>query len=67
MKSELCLFYLDNSTLGDCKEDILHDLEVVEREGAEVGLHLNHQKSEVIHADNDTRGAVHLRFKEHRW
>ena len=65
LKSELCLFYLDDVTLGGCKEDILHDLEVVEREGVDLGLHLNHlglhlnhQKSEVICGDGDTRAAV---------
>ena len=59
MKSELCLFYLDNGTsLGGCKEDILHDLEVVLHEGAELGLFLNYQNSEVICDDNDTRAVV---------
>ena len=58
LKSELCLFYLDDVTLGGCKGDILHDLEVVEREGVDLGLHLNHQKSEVICGDGDTRAAV---------
>ena len=49
LKSELCLFYLDDGTVGDHKEDILHDLDMVEREreGAELGLYLNCQKSEV--------------------
>lgn len=58
MKSELCLFYLDDGTLGGCKEDVLHDLAVVEQEGAELGLHLNHQKSEVISTDDVSREAV---------
>ena len=39
-------------------EDVLHDLNIVEREGAELGLHLNYQKSEVICVDKDTRDAV---------
>ena len=58
MKSELCLFYLDDGTLGGCKEDVLHDLAVVEREGVKLGLHLNHKKSEVISADDISREAV---------
>ena len=38
MKSELSLFYLDDGTLGGKVEDVLHDLDLVEREGAELGL-----------------------------
>ena len=58
MKSELSLFYLDDGTLGGKVEDVLHDLDLVEREGAELGLILNHQKSEIISSDNAARGSV---------
>ena len=58
LRSELCLFYLDDGSLGGCREEVLHDLELVEREGAELGLRLNHEKSEVISSDNEARAAV---------
>ena len=48
MKSELCLFYLNNGTLGGRVEDVLEDLDLVERDGAELDLHLNPQMSENI-------------------
>ena len=38
---EMCLFYLDDGTLGGRAEDVLQDLHLVKREGAELGLHLN--------------------------
>ena len=58
LRSELCLFYLDDGSLGGCKEEVLHDLELVEREGAELGLRLNHEKLEIIGSDNEARAAV---------
>ena len=58
MKSELSLLYLDDGTLGGKVEDVLHDLDLVELEGAELGLILNHQKSEIISSDNAARGSV---------
>ena len=48
LKSELSLFYIDDGTLGGNVEVLQHDLEIVEREGTELGLNLNHCKSEVI-------------------
>ena len=60
LKSEFCLFYLDDGTLGGSKEDVLHGLDVVEREGADLGLCLNNQKSEVICDDIDTKDALLL-------
>ena len=45
LKSELCLFYLDDGTLGGKVVDVLHDLDLIVSEGAELGLHLNHHKS----------------------
>ena len=58
LKSELCLFYLDDGTLGGCNDIIAQDLEVVKNEGAVLGLSLNQAKSEVICKDNDTRDGV---------
>ncbi len=48
LKSELCVRYLDDGTIGGAAEDVKHDLEVVVREGAALGLHLNERISEVI-------------------
>ena len=48
LKSELCVWYLDDSTIGGPAEDVKHDLEVIVREGTALGLHLNERKSEVI-------------------
>ena len=58
LKSELNLFYLDDGTLGGSEEVLRHDLEVVEREGAELGLKLNHLKSEVICVVSDLRDTI---------
>lgn len=52
------MFYLDDVTLGGDLEDILHDLEVVDREAAEWGLLLNQRKSEVICRDQPTRNSI---------
>ena len=41
MRSELCLFYLDDGTLGGSEDDILHDLEVINDAADELGLMLN--------------------------
>ena len=48
LQSELCLFYLDDGTLGGSVEDLQHDLEVVERLGAGIGLQLNRRKTEIV-------------------
>ena len=48
LQSELCLFYLDDGTLGGSVRDLEHDLEVVERLGTEIGLQLNRQKTEIV-------------------
>ena len=58
LKSELCLFYLDDITLGGNLEDAYHDVVVVEREAAELGLRFNRQKSEVICGDSATRDSI---------
>ena len=48
LKSQLCLLYLDDVTMGGKVEDVLHDLEVIKRDGEELGLILNGKKSEII-------------------
>ena len=48
LRSELSFFYLDDSTLGGSVVDLSHDLDIVERFGAAMGLQLNAGKSEVI-------------------
>ena len=53
MKSELCIFYVHNGTLGGALSDILHDSEVIKKEAGTVGLDLNPQKSEVIGINSD--------------
>ena len=46
--SEFNVWLLDDSSVGGTLDDVRHDLEIVQRLGSELGLHLNHQKSEVI-------------------
>ena len=58
LKSELCVWYLDDGTIGGAAEDIKHDLEIVVREGAALGLHMNERKSEVICKDPAARGSI---------
>ena len=58
LKSELCLFYLDDGALGDKVEDVLHDLGMIVSEGAELSLHVNHHKSEIICSDHVSRGTL---------
>ena len=48
MRSEFCILYLDDVTLGGNVEDLVHDLRVFQQEAAELGLRLNQQKSEII-------------------
>ena len=63
LQSELCIFYLDDGTLGGNRSEVLQDLEVVNREGRDLGLQLNHQKSEVISSDDSSIAAI-LSFLE---
>ena len=50
IQSELCVGYLDDITIGGELEDVLGDLRMVERAGRDLGLILNHSKSEVVGA-----------------
>ena len=56
--SEFCLFYLDDGTLGGDAEQALQDLRLVEQGAGELGLSLNHAKSEVISKDPAATGTL---------
>ena len=58
LEAEISLFYLDDGTLGGKVDDLMHDLNVVEREGAEIGLQLNREKSEIVCAHPDTVNSI---------
>ena len=53
------MFYLDDGTVGGIVNDVLHDLELVEEEACRLGLHLNHEKSELI-CDDPNAGNLNL-------
>ena len=42
------MFYLDDGTLGGSVEDVIRDVLLVERGAAELGLHINRNKTELI-------------------
>ena len=52
------MFYLDDGTLAGSVQDVLHDLQTVERKAGDLGLHLNHSKSEIICVDDSTSRAM---------
>ena len=54
LRSELKVFYLDDGTLGGYHSEIIQDLHLIEEMGADLGLQLNHSKSEVIRTIEDT-------------
>ena len=58
LRSELCLFYLDDGTLGGSEDDILHDLEAVNNAADELGLVLNMQKCELITCSSTIRDSI---------
>jgi len=51
LQSEFRMFYLDDGTLGGSLPDVLHDLQMVDRLGSDLGLQLNRSKSELICGD----------------
>ena len=55
LESELGLFYLDDGTLGGEAEQVLQDLLLIEKGAKELGLSLNHAKSEVISTEPAAR------------
>ena len=48
MSSATCVFYLDDVALGGNAQGVLCDLQLVEQGTTELGLSLNHRKSQVI-------------------
>ena len=48
LKSKFCVLHLDDGTVGGYANDVLHDLQLVEEEVCRLGLHLNHEKTELI-------------------
>ena len=58
LESELCLFYLDDGTLGGEAEQVLRDLLLIEQGAKELGLSLNHAKSEVISTEPAARNIL---------
>eukprot|EP00731_Ephydatia_muelleri_P022774 Em0015g357a len=52
-KSELCIFYLHDGTLGGVLSNVLYDIGVMKKEAGIVGLEFNPQKSEVICINSD--------------
>ena len=48
LKAELCIFYLDDATVGGTTADLIHVLDTVRRLAEDIGLHLNTSKSELI-------------------
>ena len=57
LTSEFNEFYLDNGTLGGSVESVLQNLQLVEREAAELGLD-NCSKSELICCDFSARDTI---------
>ena len=55
MKSEFCVLYLDDVTLGGDQEEVLHDFKIFEWEAVDLGLLLNQHKSEIICEARSTR------------
>ncbi len=49
------MFYLDDGSLGGAEADVLHDLQLIEREDSTLGLTLNQTKSELICDDTSWR------------
>ena len=62
LKSEFCVFYLDDGTLGGSLADIRSDLQHLEEIAPGHCLQLNHSKSESICVDDATRDAILLQF-----
>ena len=58
MKSEFCVWYLDDGTVGGFAETVKQDLEVIKEEGVLLGLELNEKKSEVICVDPVVRDLI---------
>ena len=44
----ISMFYVNDGTLGGCRDYVFNDLVVIEDEAGAVGLQLNRNKSELI-------------------
>ena len=62
IQSEFKVFYLDDGTRGGPVETILRDLKQVDADAAELGLQLNHGKSELICDEGPTRDSMLFEF-----
>ena len=51
LKSKFKVFYLDDGTLGGPLDYVLSDLHTIEEAAEQLGLSLNHKKSESVHSD----------------
>ena len=64
LKGKFGVFYLDDGTLGGSLEEVLRDLRMVEWVAGDIGLQLNHSKSEIICYDPMTRQSMLAAFPE---
>ena len=55
LKSEFCIFYLDDGTLGGSSNEVFSDLQNVEQAAEDLGFHLNREKCEIICCDPVTK------------
>ena len=60
LKSEFRVFYFDDGTVGGSLQDVLWDLDLVERMAPDLGLQLNHSRSELICDDQSVSEAMLL-------
>ena len=58
LRSEFKIFYLDDGTLGGDLHDVSEDLQQIEMAAEELGLILNHHKSEIICVDEHTKQSI---------
>ena len=58
IKSEFCVFYLHDATLGGPVDQVLEDLASVEVKARNLGLKLNHGKSELIGLSKVSRDKI---------
>ena len=62
LKSELCLCYVDDITVGGNSDDILSDLSVVKQRAADLDLELNQNISEVLCSNSSARASILAAF-----
>ena len=58
IQSEFWVFFLYDGTMRGSLDKVIYDLGQVEKAAVELGLSLNHSKSEIICADSNTRRAM---------